>query len=179
MSAVARSATLDAKGTEMKRIVIATDGSRDALTAVREGVALAQDVGAAVTFVCVRTPAESILGEPLCQAAIDEELGHARRAIDEAMSVATDVGVEADYEILVGSPVEAVLAVARRVDAWLIVVGSRGRGAVQGALLGNVSRALVTHADRPVLVARQRLPASAAERRSSAGRVVRAKSIPS
>lgn len=155
-------ASLDAKETEMKRIVIATDGSRDAMTAVREGVALAHELDAAVTFVCVRTPASPIFGEPHYQIAIDKELAHARRAVDEAMSVATDAGVEADYEILDGSPAEAVLDVARGVDAWLIVAGSRGRGAVQGALFGSVSRALVTHADRPVLVARERAAASAA-----------------
>ena len=146
----------------MKRIVIATDGSHDGTTAVKEGVSLAAELHAAVTFVCVRTPPAPLFGEPLYQHAVDEETAHARRAVDEAMTVAIDANVEADYEILDGSPVDAVLDVARTIDAWLIVVGSRGRGAVQGALFGSVSRALVTHADRPVLVARPREAAAAA-----------------
>jgi len=144
------------KETEIKRIVVATDGSPDALTAVREGLSLAEHFDCAVTFVCVRTPSASIFAHPLHQLAIDEELTRARRAVDEAMKLAVVAGVDADYEILDGSPVEAVLDVARRLDAWLLVVGSRGRGAVQGALFGSVSRALVTHSDRPVLVARER-----------------------
>ena len=139
----------------MKRLVIATDGSPDAMTAVKQGVSLARELHSAVTFVCVRMPVASIFGEPLHERAIDDETRHARRAVDEAMRIAIDAGVDADYEILDGSPAEAVLDVARNADAWLIVVGSRGRGSVQGALFGSVSRALVTHADRPVLVARE------------------------
>ena len=140
----------------MNRIVIATDGSPDALSAVNEGLSLAEHFDCAVTFVCVRTPSASIFAHPLHELAIDEEMTRARRAVDEAMNLAIDAGVDAEYEILDGSPVEAALDVARTLDAWLLVVGSRGRGAVQGALFGSVSRALVTHADRPVLVARER-----------------------
>jgi len=147
------------KVVEMKRIVIATDGSPDALTAVEEGVSLAQQLDCALTFVCVRTPAAHVFGDPISQyTADDDETTRARQTIDEAMSIAIDANVDAEYEILGGSPAEAVLDVARSIDAWLIVVGSRGRGAVHGALFGSVSRALVTHADRPVLVARERIP---------------------
>jgi nucleotide-binding universal stress UspA family protein len=41
-------------------------------------------------------------------------------------------------------------------DVHLIVVGSRGLGPIAGALLGSVSREIVDHADRLVLVAARR-----------------------
>jgi nucleotide-binding universal stress UspA family protein len=45
-----------------------------------------------------------------------------------------------------------VLDVADELDADLIVVGTRGATAVQSALLGSVSNAIVHHSVRPVLV---------------------------
>jgi nucleotide-binding universal stress UspA family protein len=56
--------------------------------------------------------------------------------------------------ILRGHPAKAILAEAREFEADLIVVGSRGHGAVRTALLGSVSADVVDHAPCPVLVAR-------------------------
>jgi nucleotide-binding universal stress UspA family protein len=45
-----------------------------------------------------------------------------------------------------------ILAVAGEIDADVIVLGTRGRGAVKSLVLGSVSNAVLHHADRPVLV---------------------------
>jgi len=145
----------------MNRIVIGTDGSADALQGVREGVELADEVGAAVTFVSVRTPPAAVWGAPVYQAQLDTHTQIARDAIDEALAIAEDAGVEADYELLDGPAADAISSVAHTHDADLIVVGSRGRGAVRGALFGSVSKALVSHADRPVLVVKEKKPVAA------------------
>jgi nucleotide-binding universal stress UspA family protein len=140
----------------MNRILIATDGSEASGGAVEEGLALARDVEAAVTFVYVRSRPSSVLGEPFYQHALSHESAAAHAAIEAAMAQADEYGVEADYEIFEGDPVEKILRVAMSRDVDMIVLGSRGLGAFKGTLLGSVSRAIAREADRPVLIARER-----------------------
>jgi nucleotide-binding universal stress UspA family protein len=55
-------------------------------------------------------------------------------------------------EVVRDNPAAALVSRSRR--AQLVVVGSRGRGSVRGALLGSVSQVLLRHAGCPVAVVR-------------------------
>jgi len=142
----------------MKRILIGTDGSPGARAAVAEGLVLARPLGAEVTFVAVRPRVAGLLGEPYYQRRLSAKLAGARTALDEALAEAERLGVEAEHQIAEGDPAEEILRVAGHLDADVIVVGSRGLGAVAGALLGSVSRFLVQHSPVPVLVVKERRP---------------------
>jgi nucleotide-binding universal stress UspA family protein len=137
-----------------KEIVIATDGSAGSYVAVEQGVWLAKMLDAKVTFVSVARAPFSVLGDPYYQRALTADLTRARAAIGDAIFAAEERHVQYETEILEGSPAEKILEVARTHGAALIVIGSRGRGAVTGALLGSVSSDVVHRSDLPVLVAR-------------------------
>ena len=140
----------------MKRIVIAYDGSEGSREALAAGVETARATGAVATLVYVRHTPLPIVGDPFYERALSKELRRGRDALDAARACAADAGVAAESELLEGDPAEQILDLARLRGADLVVVGSRGRGAIAETLLGSVSGAIVHGADRPVLVARRR-----------------------
>jgi nucleotide-binding universal stress UspA family protein len=64
----------------------------------------------------------------------------------------TDLEVSAT--VVTGRPAEAIVIEAKRLEASLVVVGSRGHGKIATLLLGSVSAEIVDQSPRPVLVAR-------------------------
>jgi nucleotide-binding universal stress UspA family protein len=145
----------------MNRIVIATDGSVCATAAVTEGVQLAFEVGAEVTFVYVRQ-SPGIFGEPLYQHRLSEQLARAESALDQAKAEAATLGVPCESEILEGDPARRIAVAAQEWNADLVVVGSRGHGAITSAVVGSVSRALLRRSPVPVMVVRERTAARVA-----------------
>jgi nucleotide-binding universal stress UspA family protein len=151
-----RAAPVGTKLHGMEAIVIAYDGSEGSREALAAGVETARATGAVATLVYVRHAPPPIVGDPFYGRALSWELRRGRDVLDEARAFAADAGVVAETELLEGDPAERILDLARLRGAKLIVVGSRGRGAVAEALLGSVSQAIVHEADRPVLVAKRR-----------------------
>jgi nucleotide-binding universal stress UspA family protein len=132
-----------------KTIVWATDGSENADKALSVAKALAREQRA--SLVVVHIVQRYATKEGLAVFA-DEEQVEAR--LKDVVQELSQEGFDATLKVVnhVGpQPAHAVADVAREVGADLIVVGTRGRGAVVGLVLGSVTLRLLHVAPCPVL----------------------------
>jgi nucleotide-binding universal stress UspA family protein len=130
-------------------IVAAIDGSSASRCAVDAAVRLAVELHAALTFVYVRRGPPGFLGTPVFQRRLTAKMSQAHRVLARALRAAARAGVEADGEILEGSPRKRILEFASDRGARLIVVGSR-----RHKFSRSVSCSIVRAANRPIVVAR-------------------------
>jgi nucleotide-binding universal stress UspA family protein len=139
---------------ESQQIVVGIDGSASSVVALHWAVRQAQLTGAAVqAFMAWQYPRGAV---PAVPEDLDLE-AQARRALDGAIAGAAGAfsGPAPGHVTRVveeGDPGPTL--VRRSMDAALLVVGSRGRGAFVGMLIGSVSQYCVTHANCPVVVLR-------------------------
>jgi nucleotide-binding universal stress UspA family protein len=132
-------------------IMVGIDGSADSDRAVEWAAAAASQRQAAVHFVyAVPPPAFSV---PYSAADEREHREFAQRVISDAAAAVQQSGVPVTSEVVDGPAVPALLAAGE--SARMIVVGSRGHGAVAGLLLGSVSQHVSRHANCPVVVVRE------------------------
>lgn len=143
------------------RILLALDGSPSSDRARALVASLAWPEGSAVRIVAALDVAPALWGGPWipaipadADALEDEAVAELTRVLTEARPSLEAAGLAVEAELLRGRPSAAIVEEAKLWDPDLIVLGSRGHGPVETALLGSVSAAVVDHATCPVLVAR-------------------------
>jgi nucleotide-binding universal stress UspA family protein len=144
-----------------RSIVCGVDGSPDSEAALVVAAGLADSVGARLVLANVvehvPSPYATVgaLGPaPVAHAPPGEAL---RDRVEAGERLLEGLAVEAELDaverrVLTGLAAERLADLADEVDAELIVVGSRGRGAFKAAFLGSVSTSLIGVARCPVLV---------------------------
>jgi nucleotide-binding universal stress UspA family protein len=144
----------------LKRILVATDFSEAADTALRYGRALARNFGAKLVLLHVTEDVASRLfaGEgygavlPEVQASVEAV---ARTQLDERLVDNDPVPLPATGEVITSSATAATIVdYARERQIDLIVVGTHGRGGVSHLLMGSVAERVVRTAKCPVMVVR-------------------------
>ena len=131
-------------------IVAAVDGSSESRAAIDTAVQLAGELKAPIVFVHVRRGPDGFLGAPIYQRRLSAEIERARRVLNSALGAAARAGVEAEGEILEGSPRRRIAEFARHRGARIVVVGSRRHKVGR-----SVSAGVVRAAGRPVVVAQR------------------------
>ena len=124
--------------------------SRAALLAAEQ---LARALGARLVAITVYEPVTAPYAAPGIPAGVVDLDRQLKDELEEEVRrvVGGVTAVEVEVRVLSGSPGD-VLVDAAHDGIDLLVMGSRGYGAVRGVLLGSVSRHLVDHAPCPVLV---------------------------
>lgn len=137
----------------MERIVVGTDGSATSTEALRWAADEAGRRGAALEIVFVwDNPYRDmwLLAEPRGT----EPLAHFRGALERTVSAVLGRDPVVPVETVVAEGHAAQVLVDRARGADMLVVGSRGRGGLTGALLGSVSAACAAHSTCPVVIVR-------------------------
>lgn len=135
-----------------RKVVVALDGSEESKKAAELAEAIARRFRSEVLVVHVRELAYTGGGtwDP-------EWAPEVEASIAASVSRLTAHGRQASSEIVEapeGHEGHAIADAAAKIGADLIVMGSRGRSRVAGAVLGSVAGSVIHHASCPVLVAR-------------------------
>ena len=139
------------------KILVAVDGSDISLRAVKFAIRLAGKLAkpAKISLLAVDPPlfpgVETRIGKDAARQlhadSHEAMLASARRSLAKAK-------LEVREEAAIGEPAEAILHTARKHKVDLVVLGSHGRGAVKGLVLGSVSSKVIAQADIPVTIVR-------------------------
>jgi nucleotide-binding universal stress UspA family protein len=136
----------------IRSVVVGVDGSAPSLHTVAVGEQLARALDARLVL-ATSWDANVALAPPTRELRVE-----LRRNAAEVLRAAR-LGIGSDLEVIeeLGEgvrPRDLLVATCRRHGPAIVVVGSRGRGALTAGLLGSTSRWLVNHATSPVLVVR-------------------------
>jgi len=121
-----------------RKMIVATDGSRDSDVAALEAISIAKRCGGELIALSV--------------AARDANLGAAKESVERVKQIAEKEGIKVESLALGGIPYEVIVKTADQKGAGLIVVGSHGRTGVKRLLMGSVTERVIGHSKSAVLV---------------------------
>jgi nucleotide-binding universal stress UspA family protein len=140
---------------EYKTILIATDLSDPSLSAVEQGMDLAERLGSRVILTYVmedRLPPMILAHSALpTDELLEQHRQHAEKALDEFVERHLG-GHEVESIVRQGTPHQEVVQLAKEMRADLIVIGMHGHGFLAHALAGSTAERVLHQAPCPVLV---------------------------
>lgn len=138
-----------------RRIVVGIDGSPESCAALEWAVRDAECTGGEIDAVLAYDSGLAWIdvGSEYESAIVKHSAAHASEELHEVLAAMRPDGnwpVTVHPLVVAGQPAEVLVELARDADA--LVVGSRGRGAFAGLLLGSVSQRCAERSTCPVVV---------------------------
>ena len=140
---------------QFKRILIATDGSKNSQNAVNSGIEIAKMNNAEVYAIYVIPPVSAPAAEKGRGWAenIKQDLTEdGKEATKYVESVGNNSGLDVESILLEGNPSEEIINFAEKNNIDLIVMGTLGRSGIEKFLLGSVTEKVVRGSKTQVLV---------------------------
>lgn len=153
------------------RILVGTDFSRAADAALQVALEMATGTNARIDLVhVIDKPSLTVAADPLLGAhpavlrSVLEMTDKMQHRLDGDVWEIREHGLAGDGHLLEGDPAEEIVRFAGENDIDLIVLGSVGRGAWSGMLLGSVADAVLRSAPVPVVTCGPHQPDAARRR---------------
>ncbi len=140
----------------VKKILIPTDGSDYSIRAAEFGISIARLVGAdvLVTYV-IDTVVLDQFAKITQRETVENELKRdGERYVKYVVGMAESQGIKATSLMVKGRPFEQIVHVAKGLGVNLIVMGTYGRRGAERILIGSVAERVIEYASCPVLVVR-------------------------
>ena len=135
-----------------ENIVLAFDGSEYSDKALLRAKAIAERFDATLWLVHVFRNPSDLLGYSDFEKLFAKRKSAAQAVMDDARQKLGRTTFTVQEELQEGNETESILKVAENCAADLIVMGTRGLGAVKGFLVGSVSRKVIHYAACSVMV---------------------------
>jgi nucleotide-binding universal stress UspA family protein len=143
------------------KILLATDGSKEARLAAQAAAELSKETGSEVHVAYVLPSPTELRGHHLysqevMRSVLEQAEEEANSFLEEqAEQVRGSGGKVAETHLRAGRPDKEIVQLSEDLDVGTIVVGSRGLGAISRTLMGSVSESVIRHAHCPVFVVRE------------------------
>ena len=135
------------------KILVAIDGSTSAKRAFAQSLYLASKCDSRLETVHV-VPCE-FGGDSVNTFELVEELKtKGKKILEQCKKIAARNNISIKTTSELGDPAKIIIKLAKSNDFDLIIMGSRGRGALKELLLGSVTQKVAHHAKCPVMVVR-------------------------
>jgi nucleotide-binding universal stress UspA family protein len=137
---------------KMKAILVPVDGSSTSDRAVRHACdLLSAGLAAELHLLNVQPNLGGAIATFVSKEQIDtHHREEGQKSLASATEIARKAGIDAKIHIGVGRQGEVVNDFVGKLDAGLVVIGTRGHTGLAGVLLGSVAQDVIAHVDVPV-----------------------------